>query len=111
MPHTGIVRPPGVSRDRISSRRAAILLSRWALDVIGLERLELFAHPENVASQRVAEKAGFHREGIARSVPRHAGIPRRPRTVLPRENRPALSGRLQQACAERGRRHELPFQQ
>jgi RimJ/RimL family protein N-acetyltransferase len=48
--------------------RAAKLLSRWALGEVGLERLELFAHPENVASQRVAQKAGYVREGIARSV-------------------------------------------
>ena len=59
---------PAGDRGKGSAPRAAILLSRWALDVVGLERLGLFAHPESVASQRVFEKAGFHREGIARSV-------------------------------------------
>lgn len=48
--------------------RAVELLSRWALGQVGLERLELFTHPENIASQRVAQKAGFVREGIARSA-------------------------------------------
>ncbi len=44
-----------------------VLLSRWALAEAGVLRLELTTHPENVASQRVAEKAGFVREGVLRS--------------------------------------------
>lgn len=48
--------------------RAVCLLSAWALDQAGLERLELFASPENGASQRVAERAGYTREGLLRSV-------------------------------------------
>jgi RimJ/RimL family protein N-acetyltransferase len=47
--------------------RALRLLSRWAVTEGGVERLELLTHPENVASQRVAEKAGFVREGVLRS--------------------------------------------
>lgn len=47
--------------------RALVLLSRWAVTEAGVERLELTTHPENVASQRVAEKAGFTREGVLRS--------------------------------------------
>jgi RimJ/RimL family protein N-acetyltransferase len=47
--------------------RALILLSRWAVLEGGVERLELTTHPENRASQRVAEKAGFVREGVLRS--------------------------------------------
>lgn len=47
--------------------RATRLLSNWALKVGGVERLELTTHPENTASQRVAEKAGFTREGVLRS--------------------------------------------
>ncbi len=43
------------------------LLSRWAVTDGGVERLELTTHPENFASQRVAEKAGFVREGVLRS--------------------------------------------
>ena len=47
--------------------RALVLLSRWAVTTGGVQRLELTTHLENVASQRVAEKAGFVREGVLRS--------------------------------------------
>jgi RimJ/RimL family protein N-acetyltransferase len=47
--------------------RALRLLSRWAVTEGGVERLELTTHPENRASQRVAEKAGSAREGVLRS--------------------------------------------
>jgi RimJ/RimL family protein N-acetyltransferase len=55
------------ARGRGVATRALRLLSRWALSDGGLERLELTTHTENVASQRVAEKAGFVREGVLRS--------------------------------------------
>jgi RimJ/RimL family protein N-acetyltransferase len=42
-------------------------LARWGLEELQLGRLELLTDPENVASQRVAEKAGFRREGVLRS--------------------------------------------
>ena len=42
-------------------------LSRWALEELGLGRLELLTDPDNVASQRVAEKVGYQREGVLRS--------------------------------------------
>jgi RimJ/RimL family protein N-acetyltransferase len=42
-------------------------LCRWAVDDLDIKRLELLTDPENVASQRVAEKAGFQREGLLRS--------------------------------------------
>ena len=47
--------------------RALRLLSGWALDELELRRLELITDPDNVASQRVAEKVGFRREGVLRS--------------------------------------------
>jgi ribosomal-protein-alanine N-acetyltransferase len=47
--------------------QALRLVSRWALLDAGVERLELLAQPENVASRRVAEKVGFVREGVLRS--------------------------------------------
>ena len=47
--------------------RALRLLSGWAFEELGLERLQLIVEPENVASQRVAERAGFTREGLLRS--------------------------------------------
>jgi RimJ/RimL family protein N-acetyltransferase len=51
--------------------RALRLLCRHGFDDLGLERLELITDPENYASQRVAEKAGFRREGVLRSHLRH----------------------------------------
>ena len=47
--------------------RAVRLLSRWALEDLGLARLEIQVRPDNPASQRVAERAGFRREGVLRS--------------------------------------------
>jgi RimJ/RimL family protein N-acetyltransferase len=44
--------------------RALILLSRWAVSDGGVRRLRLTTHPDNIASQRVAEKAGFERIGV-----------------------------------------------
>ncbi len=43
--------------------RALVLVSRYALEARGLEALELYTLPDNVASQRVAERAGFRRDG------------------------------------------------
>jgi RimJ/RimL family protein N-acetyltransferase len=42
-------------------------LCRFSFEDLGLERLELMTDPENTASQRVAEKVGFRREGVLRS--------------------------------------------
>jgi RimJ/RimL family protein N-acetyltransferase len=53
-------------RGRGVASRALRLLVRWAFDERGLVRLGLFADLENVASQRVAEAAGFVRVGPAR---------------------------------------------
>lgn len=44
------------------------LICAWALGPLGLERIELRADAENVASQRVAERCGFTREGILRDA-------------------------------------------
>lgn len=43
------------------------LLAGWALDELHLARLQLGTIPGNVASERVAEKVGFRREGLLRS--------------------------------------------
>jgi RimJ/RimL family protein N-acetyltransferase len=58
----------GEARGRGVATTALKRLSRWAVDELGLKRLELVTDPENLASQRVAEKAGFRREGIMRSA-------------------------------------------
>ena len=55
------------ARGRGIATRALVLLSRWAIQERGVERLALTADPGNIASHRVAEKAGFVREGILRS--------------------------------------------
>lgn len=47
------------------------LLADWALEELRLQRLELITDPDNAASQRVAEKVGFRREGVLRSHLRH----------------------------------------
>ena len=54
-------------RGRGLATRAVRLVSRWAFDELGIERIELRTHPENEASCRVAERAGFRREGIERA--------------------------------------------
>jgi RimJ/RimL family protein N-acetyltransferase len=45
---------------------ATIELARWGFRNTDLNRFEIVASVENVASQRVAERAGAHREGVAR---------------------------------------------
>jgi RimJ/RimL family protein N-acetyltransferase len=52
-------------RGRGYTARALRLLTRWAFEQAGLARLELGTAAGNVASQRVAEAAGFRREGVA----------------------------------------------
>lgn len=47
--------------------RATELFSRWALLEQRMERVQLWAADGNIASQRAAERAGFTREGVARS--------------------------------------------
>jgi RimJ/RimL family protein N-acetyltransferase len=42
------------------------LLSRWALGSLPITRLQLFTDIENPVSMRVAEQAGFTREGVLR---------------------------------------------
>lgn len=59
------------TRGRGATTRALRLLCRHGLDALALERLELVTDPENIASQRVAEKVGFRREGVLRSHIRH----------------------------------------
>jgi len=57
--------------------RALVLVSRWALGREGVARVQLRADPENAASCRVAEKAGFTREGVLRSAHWNARLERR----------------------------------
>jgi RimJ/RimL family protein N-acetyltransferase len=43
------------------------LVAAWAFETLGLARLEGTVDPDNIASQRVAERCGFRREGRLRS--------------------------------------------
>lgn len=56
------------ARGRGVAGRAATLHAGWGFEVLGLPRVELLADVENLASQRVAEKAGWQREGVARAM-------------------------------------------
>jgi RimJ/RimL family protein N-acetyltransferase len=56
------------TRGRGIATLALKALCRWAVDELRLGRLELATDPDNHASQRVAAKAGFQREGIMRSA-------------------------------------------
>jgi RimJ/RimL family protein N-acetyltransferase len=55
------------ARGRGAATRALRLLTRWAAEEHDLARLDLIVEPENLASIRVAEKAGFRREALLRS--------------------------------------------
>ncbi len=54
------------ARGRGVATRAVALVAHWAFRDLGVKRIELRTHLENRASQRVAEKAGFVREGVER---------------------------------------------
>jgi RimJ/RimL family protein N-acetyltransferase len=58
----------GPARGRGIATCALSLLARWAFEELGAGRVQLTTDPENTASQRVAEKAGFKREGVLRSL-------------------------------------------
>ena len=55
------------ARGRGVASRAVELVSAGAFEVLDAARVQLVAEPENAASLRVAEKAGFTREGVLRS--------------------------------------------
>jgi RimJ/RimL family protein N-acetyltransferase len=56
------------ARGRGVATRAVVLLVRWGFSERGLARVLLRAELSNVASQRVAERAGFRREGVQRGA-------------------------------------------
>jgi ribosomal-protein-serine acetyltransferase len=51
---------------RGAATAAAGLVARFGFEQRGLKRIEIVAAVDNKASQRVAEKAGAHREGVLR---------------------------------------------
>ena len=61
------------ARGRATALRSVRLLVPWAFQELGIERLEITVTPDNRASQRVAERAGFRAEGLLRSYARYSG--------------------------------------
>ena len=70
------------ARGRGVASRAVRLVSAWALVDCGLARLQLRADDRNIPSQRVAEKVGFKREGVLRSIRYNARLGRRANYVM-----------------------------
>jgi precorrin-6Y C5,15-methyltransferase (decarboxylating) len=56
------------ARGRGVAAQATRALGEWAIRDHGFERVQLFAAVGNAPSQRVAQKAGFVREGVARNA-------------------------------------------
>jgi RimJ/RimL family protein N-acetyltransferase len=65
------------ARGRGLCTRALRLVSRWVLVEARAPRLQLRADEENLASNKVAEHAGFTREGVLRSSRYNARLNRR----------------------------------
>ncbi|RFU40606.1 precorrin-2 C(20)-methyltransferase [Actinomadura logoneensis] len=61
-------------RGRGHATEALRLACDWALNDCGLHRVELRTLTDNIASMRVAEKAGFRREGVQRGAGRHQDL-------------------------------------
>jgi RimJ/RimL family protein N-acetyltransferase len=55
------------ARGRGIATRTLRLLATWAFEDLAVLRLELTCAPDNLASQRVAQRCGFVREGVLRS--------------------------------------------
>jgi RimJ/RimL family protein N-acetyltransferase len=55
------------ARGRGVATRTLRLLTDWAFDELGLERIELWIDVDNAGSERVAERGGYVREGVLRS--------------------------------------------
>lgn len=61
------------ARGRGVASRALGLIAGWALDTVGLRRLEALVFVENERSHRVADRAGFQPGGVARARIEHHG--------------------------------------
>ena len=97
--------PAAAGGPRHARRR---LICRWGFAALGLERIDLLAATGNLASQRVAERAGFTREAVLRSyiAARRAAGHGRLRTAGARA--PAPSRRTSAGEASEASRQPLP---
>ena len=57
---------PGSRRQGVASRAVRLAVT-WGFEHLAIERLALWTLPGNVASQAVAERAGFRKEGLVRN--------------------------------------------
>jgi RimJ/RimL family protein N-acetyltransferase len=55
------------ARGKGVATRAVRLITDWAFEALGIERMEILVDPLNEPSTRVAEAAGYEREGLLRS--------------------------------------------
>jgi RimJ/RimL family protein N-acetyltransferase len=56
------------ARGRGAATEMLRLLTRWAFQELGAQRIELVINVDNAASERVAERCGYTREGVLRST-------------------------------------------
>ena len=56
------------ARGRGAAARALRLITAWSFEALGLERIELRIDTTNAASEAVARRAGYTREGTLRSA-------------------------------------------
>ncbi len=63
------------ARGQGHASRAVRLICTWGRSALGLERIDLLAATENLASQRVAERCGFRREAVLRAYMRGSDGP------------------------------------
>ena len=63
------------ARGRGVASGAVVLLGAWLFESLEPARLQIHTETENLASQRVAERAGFTREGVLRSYELIKGRP------------------------------------
>jgi RimJ/RimL family protein N-acetyltransferase len=56
------------ARGRGVMTRAVKLISNWAIEQLNIQHLEILAHPQNLASIAVAERAGFRRQESVRRL-------------------------------------------
>ena len=67
-----VLSPAG--RGRGVATRAVSLLTDWGFHGLGLQRIELRIDARNRASERVAERAGYEREGVLRNLAFKEGL-------------------------------------
>ena len=56
------------NRGKGVATEAVTLMTRYLFERLRYNRIRLIIHPDNAASRRVAEKAGYQFEGIARGI-------------------------------------------